>query len=111
MLSAGLRALEVRIDREALAEGFDFGLDLGFPGGVAVLAVLGQASDDREDPIFHKGDEVALMINGLGGTPISELYIVYGHVHEELEKRGIKVWRSYVGEYCTSLEMAGMSIR
>lgn len=67
-------------------------------------------SDDREDPIFSKGDEVALMVNGLGGTPISELYIVYGHVHEELEKRGIKVWRSYVGEYCTSLEMAGMSI-
>mgnify|MGYP001168733127 FL=1 len=67
-------------------------------------------SDDREAPIFNKGDEVALMINGLGGTPISELYIVYGHVHEELEKRGIKVWRSYVGEYCTSLEMAGMSI-
>lgn len=66
--------------------------------------------DDREDPIFHEGDEVALMINGLGGTPISELYIVYGHVHQELEKRGIKIWRSYVGEYCTSLEMAGMSI-
>lgn len=67
-------------------------------------------SDDREEPIFHEGDEVALMINGLGGTPISELYIVYGHVHEELEKRGIKIWRSYVGEYCTSLEMAGVSI-
>ena len=67
-------------------------------------------SDEREAPIFNEGDEVALMINGLGGTPISELYIVYGHVHEELEKRGIKVWRSYVGEYCTSLEMAGMSI-
>lgn len=66
--------------------------------------------DDREAPIFNSGDEVALMVNGLGGTPISELYIVYGHVHEELEKRGIKVWRSYVGEYCTSLEMAGMSI-
>jgi dihydroxyacetone kinase-like protein len=67
-------------------------------------------SDGREDPIFKAGDEVALMVNGLGGTPISELYIVYGHVHEELEKRGINVWRSYVGEYCTSLEMAGMSI-
>jgi dihydroxyacetone kinase-like protein len=66
--------------------------------------------DDREAPIFARGDEVALMINGLGGTPISELYLVYGHVHEELEKRGIRVWRSYVGEYCTSLEMAGMSI-
>jgi phosphoenolpyruvate---glycerone phosphotransferase subunit DhaK len=67
-------------------------------------------SDEREDPIFNEGDEVALMVNGLGGTPISELYLVYGHVHEQLEKRGIKVWRSYVGEYCTSLEMAGMSI-
>jgi dihydroxyacetone kinase-like protein len=67
-------------------------------------------SDDREAPIFKQGDEVALMVNGLGGTPISELYIVYGHVHEELEKRGITVWRSYVGEYCTSLEMAGMSV-
>jgi phosphoenolpyruvate---glycerone phosphotransferase subunit DhaK len=67
-------------------------------------------SDDREAPIFNEGDEVALMVNGLGGTPISELYIVYGHVHEELAKKGIKVWRSYVGEYCTSLEMAGMSI-
>jgi dihydroxyacetone kinase-like protein len=59
---------------------------------------------------FESGDEVALMINGLGGTPISELYILYGHAHEELEKRGIKVARNYVGEYCTSLDMAGASI-
>jgi dihydroxyacetone kinase-like protein len=59
---------------------------------------------------FESGDEVALMINGLGGTPISELYILYGHAHEELEKRGIKVVRNYVGEYCTSLDMAGASI-
>ena len=62
------------------------------------------------DPVFNSGDEVALMVNGLGGTPISELYIVYGIAHDLLEERGIKVWRSYVGEYCTSLEMAGMSI-
>jgi dihydroxyacetone kinase-like protein len=59
---------------------------------------------------FESGDEVALMINGLGGTPISELYLLYGHAHEELEKRGIKVARNYVGEYCTSLDMAGASI-
>jgi dihydroxyacetone kinase-like protein len=59
---------------------------------------------------FEAGDEVAVMVNGLGGTPISELYLVYGHVHEALEERGIKPVRSYVGEYCTSLEMAGMSI-
>jgi dihydroxyacetone kinase-like protein len=59
---------------------------------------------------YESGDEVAVMVNGLGGTPISELYLVYGHVHEELQKRGIEVHRSYVGEYCTSLEMAGCSL-
>ncbi len=59
---------------------------------------------------YQSGDEVAVMVNGLGGTPISELYLVYGHVHEALEQRGIKPVRSYVGEYCTSLEMAGMSL-
>jgi dihydroxyacetone kinase-like protein len=62
------------------------------------------------DPAFTRGDEVALMLNGLGGTPISELYLLYGRAHEQVEKRGLKVWRSYVGEYCTSLEMNGMSI-
>jgi len=59
---------------------------------------------------YSSGDEVAVMVNGLGGTPISELYLVYGHVHDELHKRGIAVGRSYVGEYCTSLEMAGCSL-
>jgi dihydroxyacetone kinase-like protein len=59
---------------------------------------------------YESGDEVAVMVNGLGGTPISELYLLYGHVHETLEQRGIKPVRSYVGEYCTSLEMAGMSL-
>ena len=59
---------------------------------------------------YESGDRVALMINGLGGTPISELYVAYGHAHEELEKRGITVARSYVGEYCTSLDMAGASL-
>jgi dihydroxyacetone kinase-like protein len=59
---------------------------------------------------YNKGDEVAVMVNGLGGTPISELYLLYGHVHKNLDARGIKPVRSYVGEYCTSLEMAGMSL-
>ena len=63
-----------------------------------------------EEQVFKNGDEVALMVNGLGGTPISELYLVYGYAHEQLTQKGIKIWRSYVGEYCTSLEMAGMSI-
>ncbi|MDQ3686054.1 MAG: dihydroxyacetone kinase subunit DhaK [Acidobacteriota bacterium] len=59
---------------------------------------------------YMSGDDVALMINGLGGTPISELYLLYGRAHERLASQGIKVKRSYVGEYCTSLEMAGASL-
>jgi phosphoenolpyruvate---glycerone phosphotransferase subunit DhaK len=59
---------------------------------------------------YSSGDDVALMINGLGGTPISELYILYGRAHRELAKRGINVRRNYVGEYCTSLDMAGASL-
>ena len=59
---------------------------------------------------FVSGDRVALMINGLGGTPISELYILYGIAHEKLTAQGITVGRNYVGEYCTSLDMAGASL-
>lgn len=59
---------------------------------------------------YNSGDEVALMVNGLGGTPISELYLLYGRAHEQLVARGIKPTRSYVNEYCTSLDMAGASI-
>ena len=59
---------------------------------------------------FAEGDRVALMINGLGGTPISELYLLYGIAHEKLAARGITVGRNYVGEYCTSLDMAGASL-
>lgn len=59
---------------------------------------------------FSSGDRVALMINGLGGTPISELYLLFGIAAEKLQDQGITVGRSYVGEYCTSLEMAGASL-
>ena len=64
----------------------------------------------RSDLPYESGDEVALMINGLGGTPISELYILYGRAHKQLADGGINVTRSYVGEYCTSLDMAGASV-
>lgn len=63
-----------------------------------------------KDLPFGDGDRVALMINGLGGTPISELYLLYGQAHKRLAEQGISVGRSYVGEYCTSLDMAGASI-
>ena len=63
-----------------------------------------------EDLPYTSGDEVALMINGLGGTPISELYILYRRAHQQLAEQGITVRHSYVGEYCTSLDMAGASL-
>jgi dihydroxyacetone kinase-like protein len=59
---------------------------------------------------YATGDRVALMINGLGGTPISELYIAYRRAHQRLAGLGITVGRSYVNEYCTSLDMAGASL-
>jgi dihydroxyacetone kinase-like protein len=59
---------------------------------------------------FSSGDRVAVMVNGLGGTPISELYLVYGHAHRRLIDQGMTIARNYVGEYCTSLDMAGCSI-
>ncbi len=59
---------------------------------------------------FAAGDEVALMVNGLGGTTIAELYLLYGIAHKKLASQGITVFRSYVNEYCTSLEMAGAHI-
>jgi phosphoenolpyruvate---glycerone phosphotransferase subunit DhaK len=59
---------------------------------------------------YQSGDRVALMINGLGGTPIGELYVLFRRAHQQLEERGITVGRSYVNEYCTSLDMAGASL-
>jgi phosphoenolpyruvate---glycerone phosphotransferase subunit DhaK len=63
-----------------------------------------------DDLPYKSGDDVALMINGLGGTPISELYLLYRRAHSQLAARGVNIRRSYVGEYCTSLDMAGASL-
>ena len=59
---------------------------------------------------FVKGDEVVVLISGLGATPIMELYIVYDEVEKLLAEQGIKVHRSYVGNYFTSLEMMGITL-
>ena len=58
----------------------------------------------------YRGNEVAVLINGLGATPREELYIVYRSVHRALTAAGVKVARTWVGEYATSLEMAGASV-
>jgi dihydroxyacetone kinase-like protein len=59
---------------------------------------------------FKSGDEVLMFVNGLGGTPQVELYIIYRKALEIAEKAGLKVTRNLVGSYITSLEMAGTSI-
>lgn len=56
------------------------------------------------------GDEVSVLVNGTGSTPLEELYIAYKEVHNWLTDRGIQVYRPFVGEYATSLEMAGLSV-
>ena len=62
------------------------------------------------DQPFEKGDEVAVLVSGLGATPVMELYIVYNKVFDLLEEKGIRVHRSYVGNYFTSLEMMGVTL-
>lgn len=59
---------------------------------------------------YQSGDEVAVLINGLGATPLDEQYIVTRKVDQYLKEKGIKVHRYYVGEYATAIEMAGLSI-
>jgi len=56
------------------------------------------------------GDEVIALVNGLGGTPLLELYVVFGEVHARLAERGIRIARNLVGNYVTSLDMAGFSL-
>jgi dihydroxyacetone kinase-like protein len=59
---------------------------------------------------FQAGERVLLFVNGMGGTPLTELYIVYRKAAQIAEQQGLQVARSLVGPYITSLEMAGCSI-
>jgi phosphoenolpyruvate---glycerone phosphotransferase subunit DhaK len=78
------------------------------PADRIVEELLGKILDDSVD---FSDSEVAVIVNGMGGTPLMELYVAYAHVHDVLEREGVNVWRMpYVGDYMTSLEMAGFSI-
>jgi len=77
------------------------------PADEIVKEILPKIIDDIP---FKKGDEVAVLINGLGATPLEEQYIVYRKVDEMLKEKGIKIYRVFVGEFATSLEMAGVSV-
>jgi phosphoenolpyruvate---glycerone phosphotransferase subunit DhaK len=63
-----------------------------------------------EDLPFRRGDRVIALVNGMGGTPLMELYVVYRRLVAVCDKYGIAVARNLVGNYITSLEMAGCSV-
>ena len=63
-----------------------------------------------DDLPFQSGDRVLAFVNGMGGTPLLELYVIYRKLAEILDGRGVQIARSLVGNYITSLEMAGCSI-
>ncbi len=88
----------------------------GEPGTAKIKMMSADAVAEKmtleilDDLPFQSGDEVAVLINGLGGTPHLELYICYRKVKKMLDEKKIKVGRSYVGEFFTGLEMAGFSV-
>jgi len=63
-----------------------------------------------DDGPFAQGDDVLAFVNGMGGTPLIELYVVYNELNKFLSGRGITISRNLIGSYITSLEMAGCSI-
>ena len=77
-------------------------------GAKEITSVMMEAVVD--DLPFKKGDEVLAFVNGMGGTPLLELYIVYHEVVEFLAAKGITIARNLVGNYITSLDMQGCSI-
>ena len=64
----------------------------------------------REELALKKGERVSVMVNGLGATPLEELYVVYRKLHELLQADGVTAVEPHIGEFATSMEMAGLSI-
>ena len=96
----------IEINEESLWSGRQ--IEEKYHASAEVLAekLIGKLFDDYD---YHNS-EVAVMVNGLGGTPAMELYIMYNEVEKILSANNIKIYKSYVGNYLTSLEMAGCSI-
>ena len=73
------------------------------------IATLAVETIEKDMPL-PSGSEVSVMINGLGATPLDEQYIVYRSVHRLLAERNVSVLMPHIGEFATSMEMAGLSI-
>ena len=59
---------------------------------------------------YESGDEVVVLVSGLGATPVMELYVLYDEINRLLTEKGIKIYKTYVGNYFTSLEMMGATL-
>jgi len=79
---------------------------------MATASVIAQEIVDRivTDLPYNADDEVALLVNGLGGTPIQELFILNNEVEKILRRRDVRVYKTMVGNYMTSIDMAGASV-
>ncbi|MDR1625978.1 MAG: dihydroxyacetone kinase subunit DhaK [Spirochaetia bacterium] len=97
----------------------DMEIGMGIHGEPGVLREALRPADAIADQMMDKifadysyaaGDEVAVLVNGLGATPKEELYILYRRVAQRLADRGVAVIKTYVGEFATSMEMAGCSV-
>lgn len=94
-------------------------IGMGIHGEPGVKREKLQSADDITERIMtailedlkpESGDELAVMVNGLGATPPEELFIMYRKAYDMLNEKGMSVYRPYIGEYATSMEMAGASI-
>lgn len=92
---------------------------MGIHGEPGIMTTKIKTADEIADIIMDKliddmpladGDEVSVMINGLGSTPLEEQLIIYRHVHKYLAKIGVSVYMPHIGEFATSMEMAGCSV-
>ena len=109
---------------QTLKPNFDIGPDdmeigLGIHGEPGVAREPLKSADAVTDEILDRilaempasrGDKVAVLVNSLGSTPLMELYVMNRRVRQRLDASGIGVHKTWVGHYCTSLEMAGASI-
>lgn len=94
-------------------------IGMGIHGETGIRRGKLESADEITDEMLDKivadipflpGDEVDILVNGLGATPLDEQYIVTRRISQSLSAKNIKIHRFYVGEYATSLEMAGFSI-
>jgi dihydroxyacetone kinase-like protein len=108
--SAGKPTFEIADDMMEIGVGIH-----GEPGRHRVpLASAAEIAQQLVDPILvdfnFTGSPAIVMLNGMGGSPLIELYLMYGEVAKLLEKAGVSIARNLVGNYVTSLDMAGCSV-